>query len=69
MSKNPLAEEWYEKWQLELRGADDLEQAVFFALGGASACWSNLAGAGEFQSDRATMIGQLLLAEIERRTL
>lgn len=38
-----------------------LEEAVFQALGGASACWENLRGAGVFQSDQAKQIGELLV--------
>jgi len=43
-----------------------LRDAVFQALGGASACWENLAGAGVFDSIRCGQIGEKLMAEIER---
>lgn len=47
-----------------LDGATSLEQAVFQALGAASACWGNLEGAGVFQAERAMQIGEELLAFI-----
>lgn len=40
---------------------NDLEKLIFESLGEASSCWSNLAGAGEFQSERAVKIGEKLL--------
>lgn len=45
--------------------ARDLKSLVFEALGEASTCWSNLAGAGVFDSDRALAIGERLLAQLE----
>lgn len=38
--------------------------AVMRALGAASSCWSDLRGAGEFDSTRAEQIGQTLLAHL-----
>ncbi|WNN96071.1 MazG-like nucleotide pyrophosphohydrolase [Microbacterium phage Schimmels22] len=38
-----------------------LSRIVFEALGEVSACWSNLSGAGEFESTRARAIGEKLL--------
>lgn len=43
-----------------------LEEAVFQALGAASACWDNLEGAGVFESDRAKAIGDALMARIRQ---
>jgi uncharacterized protein YegP (UPF0339 family) len=40
---------------------DPLRSVIFQALGAASACWENLAGAGVFESDRAKAIGDDLL--------
>ena len=40
---------------------ESLSEAVFIALGGASACWDNLIGAGIFESDRAKEIGDRLI--------
>lgn len=42
------------------------EAAVFQALGAASMCWENPAGAGIFESTRAKAIGEALLAELDR---
>lgn len=41
---------------------DALAEAVFVALGSASACWENLGGAGVFDSDRCAEIGHELVA-------
>ncbi len=41
------------------------EAAVYQALGAASACWENPGGAGVFQSERATKIGEALLAALD----
>ncbi len=47
---------------LDLLPADaTIEQAVFTALGAASACWEHLDRAGEFQSDRCKAIGDGLV--------
>lgn len=40
--------------------ATDPAEAVFLALGAASACWETLEGAGVFESDRAQQIGRAL---------
>ena len=47
-------------------GRDQLETAVFEALGAASTCWETPDGAGEFQSDRANQIGKELMAKIDQ---
>lgn len=41
-----------------------LEQAVYLAIGRASACWDHLEGAGVFDSDTAVEIGEALLARV-----
>ena len=41
---------------------------VFEALGEASSCWSNLGGAGVFNSTRAKEIGERLMLDIDRYT-
>lgn len=41
-----------------------LVEAVFQALGAASMCWENIQAAGEFNSERATVIGQAVMYEI-----
>lgn len=46
--------------------AADLSEAVHLALGEASTCWDNLAGAGVFQSERAREIALELEAWIEQ---
>jgi hypothetical protein len=42
----------------------DPRELVFQALGAASACWENLAGAGVFDSTRAKEVGDALLARL-----
>lgn len=42
-----------------------MRDAVFQAIGGASACWEHLEGAGIFDSDRAKQIAETLLEYIE----
>lgn len=42
-----------------------LEEAVQTAVGGASACWENLAGAGVFQDDRALEVSSALIEWIK----
>jgi hypothetical protein len=46
-----------------------VQEAVFTALGAASACWTNLAGAGEFESGRCKAIGEELVAAIRNGRL
>lgn len=46
-----------------------LEQAVFQALGAASASWETLEGAGVFDSERAKSAGERLIAAIRSGTL
>lgn len=48
-------------WKEELAKAGSLEDAVFTALGAASACWTNLEGAGTFESTEAKEIGDALV--------
>lgn len=43
-----------------------IDTAVYQALGAASVCWSNMAGAGVFDSGRAKVIGDQLLARVKR---
>jgi hypothetical protein len=43
---------------------ENLEEAVFQALGAASVCWESMEGTGVFQSDRAKQIGEELLGII-----
>jgi len=40
---------------------EDPQQAVFMALGAASACWEDLRSAGVFESTRAKQIGDELM--------
>lgn len=40
---------------------ESLDQAVQEAVGGASACWDNLEGAGVFESERALEVSQALI--------
>jgi hypothetical protein len=48
-------------WDEQLGSADTLEEAVGLAIGAASACWTNLDGAGTFESERAAEISGALL--------
>lgn len=50
-----------------LHKTDSLEQAIQQAVGAASGCWSNLKGAGEFDSTSARSVASQLLAEVARR--
>lgn len=43
-----------------------LEEAVFQALGAASMCWENMEGGGIFESDKAKVIGEALMARIRQ---
>lgn len=49
---------------LELSKCEDVESAVFQALGAASSCWTNLRGAGEFDSSRCKNVGEQLVKRI-----
>lgn len=42
----------------------ELVEIVFQSLGAASMCWADIQAAGEFQSERASVIGQALMYEI-----
>lgn len=44
--------------------AESVEEAIGLAIGGGSACWSNLSGAGTFDSDRANVICDALLNRV-----
>jgi len=59
--------EWEGLYRELFDDSKDLEEVVFVALGAASACWTNLRGAGTFESSRAGLLGKMLLAELERR--
>jgi hypothetical protein len=48
-------------WRAELAKVDTLEEAIGISVGAASACWSNLEGAGTFESERAASISEALL--------
>lgn len=55
--------------RFEVKEGMTLQEAVFTALGAASACWSDLAGAGEFESTRCKEIGEELVAAIRNGKL
>lgn len=58
-----IVDRWY------LTGEDlTVGDAVYQAVGGGSACWSNLPGAGEFDSLRAAQIGQTLLQFLDLKS-
>lgn len=44
--------------------AETEAEAVFLALGAASACWENLADAGVFQSEEAQQVGRALCVRL-----
>lgn len=48
----------------EVEVVPDLNTKVFQAIGAASACWENLAGAGVFDSDQAKRVADDLLTYI-----
>jgi hypothetical protein len=43
-----------------------LESLVYQAIGAASMCWTNMRGAGEFDSARAIEVAEALLREIRK---
>lgn len=45
-----------------------LAQKINEAMGAASSCWDNLEGAGEFDSDRCSVLAQQLLEDVKRLT-
>lgn len=53
-----------EPWQYD-RTPESLSEAVQVAGGAFSACWSNLSGAGIFESDRALEVSDALIKWIE----
>jgi hypothetical protein len=61
-------ETWDGIYRDMLDEAADLREAVFLAIGAASACWTNLDGAGTFESTRAAELGDALIDQIRRRT-
>jgi hypothetical protein len=52
-----------------LDGATNDREAVFQAVGAASACWDNLEGAGVFESEKAKDIGEELMGWVNRPRL
>lgn len=50
---------------LDDRCLEDLESAVFSALGAASVCWDSMENTGVFHSDRASQIGDELIEYIK----
>jgi hypothetical protein len=53
-----------DRWSFD-QEPESLEQAVQIAVGGASACWDNLEGAGVFRSDRALEVSEALTGWIK----
>lgn len=43
----------------------DIRELVMQAIGEASVCWSNLEGAGVFDSSRASNVGERLIAALQ----
>lgn len=41
-----------------------MESKIYVAIGAASMCWENVSGAGVFDSNRAALIGEQLLADV-----
>jgi hypothetical protein len=56
----PTLDEWREEWAHTLGNADNIAEAIGIALGAASMCWENPAGAGTFESDRASVLVDVL---------
>jgi hypothetical protein len=52
---------------LELAKAESIDAAIHQAIGAASVCWENPAGAGVFLSERAHSIAQQLRADLRTR--
>jgi hypothetical protein len=55
--------------EFKIKEGTTVQEAVFIALGAASACWTNLVGAGEFESHRCKAIGEELVAAIRNGKL
>lgn len=51
----------------EQEGTDPIATVVGLAVGAASACWDNLAGAGTFRSSHAAKIVDVVVAELARQ--
>lgn len=48
----------------EAEAPTDMETKINVAIGEASSCWSNLSGAGVFDSTRAVAIAERLLSDV-----
>jgi hypothetical protein len=46
------------------RNGGDISTAIGIVIGAASACWSNLEGAGVFESERASALVDVLLERV-----
>ena len=53
-----------EPFEFDRREPLTLTSAVYQAIGAASVCWENPAGAGVFDSDRAAEVAEALLSKI-----
>jgi hypothetical protein len=53
----------FPEWQIDT----PIHEAVFQALGAASTCWSTPEGAGVFNNERASAIGEELIALLQRK--
>ena len=49
---------------LAIKDADTLEEAIGIGIGAASMCWDNIEGAGVFDSQRASLIVEMLLFRV-----
>lgn len=58
---------WDRLYRELLESGEDTAGVIYLALGAASACWTNLDGAGTFESTRASILGRALLEELEKR--
>lgn len=58
-------EDWF---SVHLDIMNNWAELIYTAIGEASTCWSNLSGAGVFDSTRALEIGKKLLADIKKGT-
>ena len=63
-----MSNETDKRRSLNLDKAESLESVLAQAIGAASGCWTNLRGAGIFESDRAKAILDELVAEVNERT-
>lgn len=57
----------HEPFEFDRRDGLTLDSAVYQAIGAASICWTNMRGAGIFDSARAIEVAEALLRELRQK--